>query len=43
MKISDALIGSKVHIEDRTTETCSVESFAACNKKYKVCIYTYLR
>lgn len=36
MEISDALVGSKVHIEDRTIAACSEESFAACDKKYKV-------
>lgn len=43
MKNSDALIGSKVHIEDRTTAMCSEESFVVCTKKYKVYIYIYLR
>jgi len=42
MKVSDALISSKVHVEDRTTATCSEGSFAACNKNYTVYIYIYL-
>lgn len=43
MKISDALISSKLHIEDRTTAICFEESFAVSNKRYKVNIYTCLR
>lgn len=43
MKISYALISSKVRIEDRTTATCSKESFAAYDNNYKVYIYTHLR